>query len=253
MTILKNEVEKLSATVLIPCRNEKGNIESAVLRVPPLASDTEIIFVEGNSTDGTLQEIQRVAQAYPEKNIRWFVQDGKGKGDAVRKGFAHAKGDILIILDGDLTMPPEELPKYYDAIISGKGDFINGSRLIYGMESGEMSFMGWVANKFFAKLISWIIKQPLTDTLCGTKVLWKKDYETIIANREQLGLHDPFGDFDLIFGAAKLDLKIFDLPIHYKRRTYGKTAIKKYKEAWFLLWMCWRAFNVLKQRTGEKS
>lgn len=253
MTIPENERKKIATTILIPCRNEKGNIEAAVLRTLSLGVATEIIFVEGNSTDGTLEEIKRVAASYSEKNIRWFVQDGKGKGDAVRKGFAHATGDILMILDGDLTMPPEELPKYYDAIVSGKGDFINGSRLVYGMESGEMSFMGWLANKFFAKIVSWIIGQSVTDTLCGTKVLWKKDYNKIIASREHLGLQDPFGDFDLLFGAAKLNLRIFDLPIHYKRRTYGKTTIKKYKEAWFLLWMCWRAFNVLKRRSYAKN
>ena len=224
-----------SVTILIPCRNEKGNVEQAVLRAPQLGLSTEIIFVEGNSSDGTLDEIKRVAAAYPDKNIRWYVQEGKGKGDAVRKGFAHATGDILMILDGDLTMPPEELPKFYDAIVAGKGDFINGSRLVYGMESGEMSFMGWVSNKFFARLVSWIMGQSVKDTLCGTKVLWKKDYDIIIAQREKLGLADPFGDFDLLFGAAKLNLKIIDIPIHYMRRTYGKTAIRKYKEVWFLL------------------
>jgi hypothetical protein len=242
-----------SVTILIPCRNEKGNVEQAVLRAPQLGLSTEIIFVEGNSSDGTLDEIKRVAAEYPDKNIRCYVQESKGKGDAVRKGFAHATGDILMILDGDLTMPPEELPKFYDAIISGKGDFINGSRLVYGMESGEMSFMGWVSNKFFARLVSWIMGQSVKDTLCGTKVLWKKDYDIIIAQREKLGLADPFGDFDLLFGAAKLNLKIIDIPIHYMRRTYGKTAIRKYKEVWFLLWMCWRAFDVLKRKNNAKN
>lgn len=242
-----------SVTILVPCRNERGNVEQAVLRTQQFGSYTEIIFVEGNSTDGTLDEIKRVAAAYPDKNISWYVQEGRGKGDAVRKGFAHATGDILMILDGDLTMPPEELPKFYHAIIAGKGDFINGARLVYGMESGEMSFMGWVSNKFFARLISWIMGQSVKDTLCGTKVLWKKDYDIIIAQREKLGLADPFGDFDLLFGAAKLNLKIIDIPIHYMRRTYGKTAIRKYKEVWFLLWMCWRAFDVLKRKNNAKN
>lgn len=242
-----------SVTILVPCRNERGNVEQAVLRTQQFGLSTEIIFVEGNSTDGTLDEIKRVAAAYPDKNIRWYVQEGKGKGDAVRTGFAHATGDILMILDGDLTMPPEELPKFYNAIVVGKGDFINGARLVYGMESGEMSFMGWVSNKFFARLISWIMGQSVKDTLCGTKVLWKKDYDIIIAQREKLGLADPFGDFDLLFGAAKLNLKIIDIPIHYMRRTYGKTAIRKYKEVWFLLWMCWRAFDVLKRKNNAKN
>lgn len=242
-----------SISIIITCRNEKGNIESAIKRIPSFGPNTEIIFVEGGSHDGTLDEIKRICSCYPEKDIYCLVQEGKGKGDAVRTGFAQAKGDILMILDGDLTVSPEELPKFYDAIVAGNADFINGSRLIYNMESGEMSWLGWFANKFFARIISWIIGQKITDTLCGTKVFWKKDYENILAQRQKLGLQDPFGDFDLIFGAAKLNLKIVDVPIHYKRRTYGKPSVKKYKEVWFLLWMCWRALWVIKWQKDAKN
>ena len=240
-------------SIIIPCRNEQGNVEPAVLRTPQLGKNMEIIFVEGNSTDGTRDEIKRVVELYADKNIRWYIQDGKGKGNAMRKGFDEARGDIIMILDGDLTMPPEELPKFYAAIVSGKGDFINGSRLVYGMESGEMTFLAWLSNKFFARLITWIINQPITDSLCGTKVFWRKDYQRIAQQRQTLGLHDPFGDFDLLFGAAKLNLKIADIPIHYKRRTYGQTSINKYKELWFLLWMCWRAFTVIKRKNEAKN
>ncbi len=209
---------------------------------------TEFIFVEGHSTDNTLQEIQRIAQQYSDHDISWYVQEGKGKGDAVRKGFEHAKGDVLMILDADLTTPPEALPQFFEALTSGKGDCINGSRLVYGMESGSMSWLAWFANKFFGWFVSWIVGQKVTDTLCGTKVLWKKDYERIAQQRAQLGLCDPFGDFDLLFGAAYLDLKIIDVPVHYKRRMYGKTNIQKFKEVWFLLWMCWKAFWKIKVR-----
>ena len=235
-----------SISVVIPVRNEMGNIEQAVLRCPNMGSHTEFIFVEGNSTDATYAEIERVIQKYPHRDIKLFKQDGRGKGDAVRKGFSHAQGDILMILDGDLTAPPEDLPKFYKALVSGKGEFINGSRLVYGMESEAMTFLSWVANTFFGTVLSWIVGQSITDSLCGTKVLWKKDYEKIAHNRTKLGLADPFGDFDLIFGAAQLHLKIVDVPVHYKRRTYGQTNISRFKEVWFLLWMCIQAIRKIK-------
>ncbi len=235
-------------SVIIPCRNEKGNIEAAVTRTPALGKHTEFIFVEGHSSDGTFEEIERVKKAYPQIDISCYKQEAKGKGDAVRKGFSHARGDILIILDADLTVPPEEMPKFYNALVNGYAEFVNGSRLVYGMESKAMGFLAWFANHGFGWIISWIIGQPITDTLCGTKVMWKKDYETIAANRTALGLWDPFGDFDLLFGAAKINLKIVDLPIHYKSRTYGTTNIFRFKEVWFLLWMCMRAWWLLRVR-----
>lgn len=210
--------------------------------------ETEFIFVEGHSTDDTLTEIRRIAAQDSQGTIKFFTQEGKGKGDAVRKGFAQATGDILMILDADLTVPPEELPLFFDALITKKGGCINGSRLVHGMESGAMGWWAWIANSFFARLVSFIIGQKVTDTLCGTKVLWRKDYERIAEQRVKLGLYDPFGDFDLLFGAANLGLKIVDVPVHYKRRTYGKTNIRKFKELWVLLWMCFKAFWKIKVR-----
>ena len=235
-------------SIIIPCRNERGNIAAAVERCPRLATEMEFIFVEGNSTDNTLSEIQRFTKATDQK-VCWLVQEGTGKGDAVRKGFEHASGDILIILDGDLTVPPEELHVFVDALRHKKADFINGSRLIYRMEPGAMGWLAWIANHFFGITASLIMGQRVTDTLCGTKVLWKKDYMHIAANREKLGLCDPFGDFDLLFGAAYLNLKIAEVPVHYKARTYGKTNISRFKEVWFLLWMCVRAWWVLRGRS----
>lgn len=237
-----------SVSVIVPCRNEKGNIESAIKRIPTMGKWTEIVFVEGSSSDGTLQEIERLAKEYPEKQIRYYVQDGRGKGNAVRKGFAHARGDVLMILDADLTVPPEELPKFFDALLQGKGDFINGSRLVYGMESDAMRFLNLLANFFFGTLFSWLLGQSVKDTLCGTKVLWKKDYEKIVAHRSFFGDFDPFGDFDLIFGAAKLNLKIVDMPVHYKNRTYGSTQIRRFYHGWILLWMSFIGMKKFKFR-----
>jgi SAM-dependent methyltransferase len=236
-----------TSSVIIPCRNERGNIEAVVLQTPDLGAHTELIFVEGNSTDGTAEEIERVIAAYPSRDIKLIPQrDGRGKGDAVRKGFAEAKGDILMILDADLTVDPEELPKFYDALVNGRGEFIHGSRLIYPMEQQAMRFLNILGNKFFSMTFSYLLEQRFKDTLCGTKVLFRSDYEQIAAHRSYFGDFDPFGDFDLIFGAAKLNLKIVEIPIHYHARTYGTTNISRFRHGWLLLRMSWFAMRKLK-------
>mgnify|MGYP001412471237 CR=1 FL=1 len=239
--------EKLpSCTVLIPCRNERGNIENAIRRLPRFCPDLEVIYVEGNSKDNTYEECQRVRDAYPDWDIKVMKQPGKGKGDAVRAGFAVARGDILMILDADLTVPPETLPKFYQAIASGKGEFINGTRLVYPMADQAMRFLNWVANRTFAQIFSFLLNTRFSDTLCGTKVLWKSDYEQIVANRHYFGDFDPFGDFDLIFGAAKLNLKIVEVPIRYADRTYGETQISRFSHGFLLLRMVLFAWKKLK-------
>lgn len=238
--------EPQTVTVVIPCRNEKGNIEAAIARLPSFGRHQEVIFVDGHSTDGTPDEIQRVIARYPEKDIKFLVQDGKGKGDAVRKGFANATGDILMILDADLTMPPEDLPKFYDAIVSGKGEFINGSRLVYPMEHEAMRYLNLLGNKFFSMVFSWLLGERIKDTLCGTKVLFRRDYERIAASRSYFGEFDPFGDFDLLFGASKLNLKILEVPIRYQERTYGITNIHRFTHGWLLLKMTLYGFFRLK-------
>lgn len=238
--------EEVACSVVVPCRNEKGNIEQAVLRTPDMGRHTEIIFVEGHSQDGTLEECERVKNKYPQRDIKVLVQDGKGKGDAVRKGFSHAKNDVLMILDADLTVPPEDLPKFYDAIVSGKGEFINGSRLVYQMEKQAMRVLNLIGNKFFSKAFTYLLEQRIRDTLCGTKVLWKEDYERIIAGRGYFGDFDPFGDFDLLFGAAKLNLKIVEIPIRYRERTYGSTQISRFRHGLLLLKMTFFALKKIK-------
>ena len=235
-----------TVSVIVPCRNEKGNIEAAVARLPSFGRHQEIIFIDGHSIDGTRDEILRVITQYPEQDIKFLVQGEEGKGDAVRKGFAHATGDILMILDADLTMPPEDLPKFYDAIVSGKGEFINGSRLIYPMEHEAMRYLNLLGNKVFSMAFSWLLGERIKDTLCGTKVLFRRDYERIAANRLYFGEFDPFGDFDLLFGASKLNLKILEVPIHYQERTYGATNIYRFTHGWLLLKMTLYGFFRLK-------
>lgn len=237
-----------SVSVIVPCKNERGNIEPIINNCPAMGKFTEIIFVEGGSADGTLEEIKRVSEKYPDKKIRYFIQEGKGKGDAVRKGFSHAQGDVLMILDADLTVPAEELTLFFNALIQGKGEFINGSRLVYGMESEAMRFLNLIANHFFGLTFSWLLGQRIKDTLCGTKVLYKKDYQKIEANRSYFGNFDPFGDFDLLFGAAHLNLKIIDMPVHYKKRVYGTTQIRRFYHGFLLLKMSFFALRKCKFR-----
>lgn len=235
-----------SVTVLIPCRNERGNIEAAVRRLPALCDDMEILFIEGHSRDDTFAEIERVIRAYPEYDIKVLVQDGIGKGDAMRKGFAHARGEIVMILDADLTVPPEDLPKFYGVLVSGRGEFINGTRLVYPMEVDTMRFLNFLANQVFSWLFTWLLSQRFTDTLCGTKALYKRHYDRIAANRAYFGEFDPFGDFDLIFGAAKLNLKVTEVPVRYTSRKYGNTQISRLRHGWLLLRMVWLAYRKLK-------
>jgi len=235
-----------SVTVVIPARNERGNIEAAVKRIPRFVDALEIIFVEGHSRDGTWEEIDRVAAAHPDYDIKAMRQPGTGKGDAVFAGFDAARGDVVMILDADLTMPPEQLPKFWDAISSGKGEFVNGSRLIYPMEQEAMRVLNLIANKAFSLLFTWLLSQRFTDTLCGTKALRRSDYARIKAARSYFGKFDPFGDFELIFGASKLGLKAVEIPIRYASRTYGETQISRFRHGFMLLRMVLFAFMHIK-------
>lgn len=234
-------------SVIVPCRNEAGNIEPLIERMPPLGAGVELIFVDGNSTDGTRERIETLIER---ERGRWEIRlipqgAGKGKGDAVRKGFAAATGELFMILDADLTVMPEDLPKFYQVLAEGHGELVMGSRLVYPMADQAMRFLNWIANRGFSALFSWLLEQRITDTLCGTKALHRDDYARITANRAFFGDFDPFGDFDLIFGAARLNRKIVELPIRYQERTYGTTKISRFRHGWLLLRMCGVAFRKL--------
>lgn len=226
-----------TVSVVVAARNESGHIEELIARIPNLGGGTEIVFVEGNSTDDTYDAIVRAIARHPERNCKLLKQPGKGKGDAVRTGFAAATGDILMILDADITVPPEDLPRFYDLMANGQAEFVNGVRLVYPMADEAMRFANLVANKSFSWAFSWLLGQPIRDTLCGTKVLWRSDYERIAANRAYFGDFDPFGDFDLLFGAARLNLKIMEIPIRYRARRYGETNISRWRHGVLLLRM----------------
>lgn len=234
---LVNHTENHKVSIIVPARNEAGNIKSIFERVPRMGCGTEIIFVEGHSKDDTYETIRREIEAHPSIASMLFRQTGMGKADAVRLGYSKATGDVLMILDADLTVPPEDLPRFYAALVSGKGEFINGVRLVYPMEQDAMRWLNFLGNKFFSLAFSWVLGQSIKDTLCGTKVLWKRDYEQIAENRSYFGDFDPFGDYDLIFGAVKLNLKIVELPVRYRERTYGSTNISRWKHGLLLLRM----------------
>jgi SAM-dependent methyltransferase len=235
-----------TVSVIVPARNEAGNIDAILERTPKMGDRTELIFVEGNSTDDTLAVIKRAVTERDDPNIRFYQQPGSGKGDAVRFGYQHATGEILMILDADMTVAPEDLPRFYHAIIDGKGEFINGVRLVYPMEDEAMQFLNYLGNKFFGVVFSWLLRQPVKDTLCGTKVLTRRSYDVIAANRSYFGDFDPFGDFDLLFGAAKINLKILDMPIRYRDREYGSTNIDRWRHGVVLLRMATFAVRRLK-------
>lgn len=225
---------------VVPARNERGNIENALTRFPDLGREAEIIFVEGHSTDGTWEEILRVSTKYRDQfRILAVQQPGKGKADAVRLGFSHAREELLVILDADLTMPPEMLSRFAFAYDQGHGDFINGSRLVYPMEGAAMRFLNRMGNIFFAKMLSAVLDVRLGDSLCGTKLLTRHDYERMVAWRKDFGEFDPFGDFELLFPAAELGLEIVDVPVRYLARTYGQTNIQRFRHGLQLLKMTW--------------
>jgi glycosyltransferase involved in cell wall biosynthesis len=242
---------KRGLSCVIPARNERGNIENALKRFPDLGCQTEIIFVEGHSSDGTWEEIQRVVPLYQQRfQIQTLRQTGKGKADAVRLGFANATQPLLTILDADLTMPPELLNRFYDAYCQGHGDFINGSRLVYPMEGDAMQFVNRVGNIFFAKILSSILDVHIGDSLCGTKLVARHDYERIVAWRQDFGDFDPFGDFELLFPASILGLQIVDIPVRYRARTYGKTNINRFRHGLLLLKMTW--IGLLRIKIGAR-
>lgn len=235
-----------SVSVILPARNEAGNIEQAIIRTPKLGNWMELIFVEKGSKDGTYEEVKRISKKYPDRNIHLYKGSTDSKGAKVRQGFAKAKGDILMILDSDLTTPPEDLPKFYQALRLRKGEMVIGSRLVYPMEKQAMRFLNILGNKFFSLAFTFLLDQPIKDTLCGTKALFKKDYEEIARNRSYFGDFDPYGDYDLIFGASKMNLKIIEIPVRYKARTYGTTNISRFSHGFLLLRMTVLAARRLK-------
>jgi len=232
-----------SVSVVVPCRNEVGNVAAAVARIPELGSHTEIIFCDDKSTDGTADEVRRLQALYPHRDIKLYNGPGISKARNVRTGFDNSRGEILIILDADLTTMPEELPYFYDAIVSGKAEFVNGSRFVFPMEGEAMRPLNIAGNRFFSAVFSFLLGQRITDTLCGTKAFCRLQWPAIRALAGFWGAEDRWGDYDLLFGAAKLHLRVMDLPVHYQERVSGVTKMnKRFSNGLIMARMCWAAF-----------
>lgn len=229
--------EDVSISVIIPCKNEKGNIRSTVERMPDMGKYLELIFCDDNSTDGTADKIIECKKIYPNKNIKLIHGPGICKAENVLEGFRAATCEVLMILDGDLTIMPEELPQFLLALVEGKGELINGSRFIYPFSRSAMKFGNFLGNKLFSMFFSFMLDQRIKDTLCGTKVFWRSDWENMEKLHGTWGIKDIWGDYELLFAAAKLNLRIVDLPVHYQERIYGTTKMVN------VFWNAWNFFS----------
>jgi hypothetical protein len=238
--------EDLTVSVIVPCRNEEGNVQQAAERIPAMGRHTEIIFCDDKSTDGTVAEVHRVQALYPQKDIRLVASPGICKAENVWTGFRAARGDVLMILDADLAVMPEELPMFLRALAGSRGDFINGSRLVYPVQKNAMKMANLIGNKFFGLLFSFLLDQRIKDTLCGTKVFWRKDWMRLEPNLGTWGLKDLWGDYELLFGATKLHLEIAEVPVHYQERIHGVTKMTKvFSNGFRMLRICWYAWRRL--------
>lgn len=237
-----NKLDKdLSISIIIPARNEEGNISKIIPSIPRFGKSQEYIFVEGNSKDKTWEKI--LQEGAKRKSVVCLKQDGKGKADAVWKGFNHSTGEVLMIYDADMTVDPKDLEKFYKAIKNNPNSFVNGSRMVYPMEHLAMQTLNKIGNKVFGTIFTLTLGQNFKDTLCGTKVINKRDFNYIKKNFKYLFKTDPFGDFVLIFGAIKRNLKVIEIPVRYKERQYGSTNISRFKHGLLLLKMTLAAFK----------
>ena len=240
----------LSCSVVIPCHNEADNIQECLRRVPNIGTRTEIVVVDDGSTDDTCQRVKEVMAA--DSRVRLIVlEKNQGKASAVRAGFEAAEGDVLMILDADMAVTPEELPKFLTPLQDGTADLVNGTRLIYPMHGKAMKVANFLGNKGFCFLASKVIRQRVSDTLCGTKAFLKRDFV-----RMPISGTEHWGDFDLLFGAARLKLRILEIPVHYTERRAGKSKMRAMIEGWSFLWSCltgWRSLRFPKESSWRQS
>ena len=241
-----------SVSIIVPARNEEGNIKKIISSIPRFGKWREIIFVEGGSKDNTWEEIQKLTTNkrstlnHQSLRIKAFKQTGKGKADAVRLGFEKATVDIIMIYDADRTVPAVDLPKFYNMLANGLGEFANGSRLVYPMEDQAMQSLNKIGNQFFSSVFTKIFGQHFKDTLCGTKALYRRDFLKMKKDYLKYLEVDPFGDFALLFAAIKHNLKVVEIPVRYGQREYGETNIRRFYHGLLLFKLAWIALKEFK-------
>ncbi len=232
-----------SLSVIVPAKNEAGNIDRLFEQLPDMGDvSTELVLVEGGSSDGTWERIQATVNDYrgPYK-IQTLRQSRAGKANAVYEAVAAAKHQLILILDADLTVPPADVPRFYQAYQQSRGDLVNGDRMSLPMEPGAMRFLNRLGNRFFSKWLTHMIRARMPDTLCGTKLLPKQDFERVLRWCDDFDLQDPFGDFSLLMAAGDLGLGITNVEIKYRARVHGITQIHRFRDGLKLMRMCLQA------------
>ena len=241
---------KNSKSIIIPAKNEEGNLVELVSRIPKF-ENTEIIFSYGKSKDNTLKVMKQITQSNKLFKFKLVKQTKNGKANAVWEALNVVENDLIAILDADISVDPETLSDFFDIIEKNNADFVNGTRLIYDMEKNSMRFLNRIGNRFFQFFISKIIKEALTDSLCGTKVFKKSYLNDLYFWQNIFGKKDPFGDFDLIFAAAYSGQKIVEMPIVYRERKYGTTQIARFKDGFKLLFYLTASFSAFNTSINE--
>jgi len=239
MRYSENSKEPLSCSVIIPCFNEAENIRECIERIPAMGHFTEIIVVNDGSVDGTSQIVREMQSGCQDLRIISYSPN-RGKGYAVRRGFEAALGDVLMILDADMSVLPEELPRFLSSLEEGKAEAVNGTRMVYPMEGQAMPYLHLFGNKIFSIIFTWLMGRRLTDTLCGTKAILREDFKKMEMGR------CPWGDFDILLGVAKLGLKMVEVPVHYKARRAGKSKMRTFRHGLLLIGMCLYGLKELK-------
>ncbi len=231
IAILKKKIKNssnhkdLKISFIIPCKNEQDNIKVFEQKINENTEPDEYLFGDDNSSDKTSDEIDKLIEKLSDKKIIKYNGPGICKSENVYKGIDLSSGDIIVIYDADHTVSFEDIKFSVSIMKKTNVDFINCTRMIYPQKDGAMKFANFIGNTIFASLFSLLFKKKITDTLCGTKIFYKKDWEKIKENTSQWGMKDLWGDFDLLIGAYKNNLKITEVPVTYYERRENETKM----------------------------
>jgi glycosyltransferase involved in cell wall biosynthesis len=226
--------------VLVPCRNEKGNILKLHLELSTLKNVDEIIFVEGGSHDKTYEEIESLLKRCPNSRIRLIKQMGHGKFNAVLSGYHASNADFFVIWDGDNTIPCSDQQKMIDLFLERSQEpvFVTANRITVHREDNAFRFINLIGNFLFSFLVLLVFRVKIPDVLSGTKIFHRNLlHEDITCNRALEA--DPFGDLYLLSRASKVGCEILSIPCKYKERTYGISNIGRWSGGLAMLKLMW--------------